>query len=65
MPPEFGRKWGTECLKTRFPLPTYLHFIIFLFNLGQIIFLVFFKQINIEIFLAEKIDIDRDISQIS
>ena len=22
MPPEFGRKWGTECLNTRFPLPT-------------------------------------------
>ena len=21
-PPEFGRKWGTECLNTRFPLPT-------------------------------------------
>ena len=21
MPPEFGRKWGTECLNTRFPLP--------------------------------------------
>ena len=24
MPPEFGRKWGTECLNTRFPLPTML-----------------------------------------
>ena len=24
MPPEFGRKWGTECLNTRFPLPTLL-----------------------------------------
>ena len=22
MPPEFGRKWGTECLNARFPLPT-------------------------------------------
>ena len=22
MPPEFGRKWGTECLNTGFPLPT-------------------------------------------
>ena len=22
--PEFGRKWGTECLNTRFPLPTLL-----------------------------------------
>ena len=22
MPPVFGRKWGTECLNTRFPLPT-------------------------------------------
>ena len=22
MPPESGRKWGTECLNTRFPLPT-------------------------------------------
>ena len=22
MPSEFGRKWGTECLNTRFPLPT-------------------------------------------
>ena len=21
MPPESGRKWGTECLNTRFPLP--------------------------------------------
>ena len=21
MLPEFGRKWGTECLNTRFPLP--------------------------------------------
>ena len=25
MPPEFGRKWGTECLNTRFPLPTLLY----------------------------------------
>ena len=24
MPPEFGRKWGTECLNTRSPLPTLL-----------------------------------------
>ena len=24
MPPEFGRKWGTEYLNTRFPLPTLL-----------------------------------------
>ena len=24
MPPEFGRKWGTECLNTRFSLPTLL-----------------------------------------
>ena len=24
MPPEFGRKWGTECLNTRLPLPTLL-----------------------------------------
>ena len=24
MPAEFGRKWGTECLNTRFPLPTLL-----------------------------------------
>ena len=24
MPPEFGRKWGTECVNTRFPLPTLL-----------------------------------------
>ena len=24
MPPEFGRNWGTECLNTRFPLPTLL-----------------------------------------
>ena len=24
MPPEFGRKWGTECLNTKFPLPTLL-----------------------------------------
>ena len=24
MPPEFGREWGTECLNTRFPLPTLL-----------------------------------------
>ena len=22
MLPEFGRKWGTDCLNTRFPLPT-------------------------------------------
>ena len=22
MPPEFSKKWGTECLNTRFPLPT-------------------------------------------
>ena len=22
MPPEFGRKWGTECPNSRFPLPT-------------------------------------------
>ena len=25
MPPEFGRKWGTECLNTRFPLPNQLY----------------------------------------
>ena len=24
MPPEFGRKWGTECLNISFPLPTLL-----------------------------------------
>ena len=24
MPPEFGTKWGTECLNTRFHLPTLL-----------------------------------------
>ena len=24
MPPEFSRKWGTECLNTRFPLATLL-----------------------------------------
>ena len=24
MPPESSRKWGTECLNTRFPLPTLL-----------------------------------------
>ena len=24
IPPEFGRKWGTECLNTKFPLPTLL-----------------------------------------
>ena len=24
MPSEFGREWGTECLTTRFPLPTLL-----------------------------------------
>ena len=24
MPPKFGRKWETECLNTRFPLPTLL-----------------------------------------
>ena len=24
MPPEIGRMWGTECLNTRFPLPTLL-----------------------------------------
>ena len=24
VPLEFGRKWGTECLNTRFPLPTML-----------------------------------------
>ena len=24
MSPEFGRNWGTECLNTRFPLPTLL-----------------------------------------
>ena len=24
MPPEFGRKWGTECLITKVPLPTLL-----------------------------------------
>ena len=23
MLPEFGRKWGTECLNIRFPMPTY------------------------------------------
>ena len=24
MPPDLGGKWGTECLNTRFPLPTLL-----------------------------------------
>ena len=24
MPPEFGRKWGTKSLNSRFPLPTLL-----------------------------------------
>ena len=24
MPPEIGGKWGTECLNTKFPLPTLL-----------------------------------------
>ena len=24
MPAEFGRKWGTECINTWFPLPTLL-----------------------------------------
>ena len=24
MPPDFGRKWGTECLNTKFPLSTLL-----------------------------------------
>ena len=24
MPPEFAGKWGTECLSTKFPLPTLL-----------------------------------------
>ena len=24
MPPQIGGKWGTECLNTRFPLPTLL-----------------------------------------
>ena len=24
MPPEFGGKWGTDCLYTRFPLPILL-----------------------------------------
>ena len=24
MPPEFSGKWGTECINTRFPLPTLL-----------------------------------------
>ena len=24
VPPEIGGKWGTECLNTRFPLPTLL-----------------------------------------
>ena len=24
MTPEFGRKWGTECLNPRLPLPTLL-----------------------------------------
>ena len=38
MPPELGGKWGTECLNTRFPLPTesgiqFLQF--FLYFLGN------------------------------
>ena len=44
MPPEFGRKWGTECLNTRFPLPTLLSagysvkliYVIFIFNIFNI-----------------------------
>ena len=27
MPPEFGRKWESECLNTRFPLPTAIFFV--------------------------------------
>ena len=27
MPPEFGRKWGTECLNTKSPLPILLLYI--------------------------------------
>ena len=25
VPPEIGRKWETECLNTRFPMPTLLY----------------------------------------
>ena len=25
MPPKSGRKWGTECLNTKFPLPILLY----------------------------------------
>ena len=40
MPPEFGRKWGTECLNTRFPLPTLL-------CAGYSVKLIFYKKLNV------------------
>ena len=48
MSPEFGRKWGTECPHTRFPLPTLL-------CAGysvKLIYLIFYLQNNITFYLA-------------
>ena len=38
MPPQFGGKWGAECLNTRFPLPTLLlvGYSIAIYNLKKI-----------------------------
>ena len=44
IPPEFGRKWGTECLNNRFPLPTLL-------CAGYSVKLIWFICIILNIFL--------------
>ena len=52
MPPEFGRKWGTECLNTRFPLHTLLYagysvkLIYLFFNFIHSISITYHKIIN-------------------
>ena len=44
MPLEFGRKWGTECLNTRVPLPTLL-------CEGYSVKLIYFRYILLSIYL--------------
>ena len=35
-----GGKWGTECLNTRFPLPTDLIFLLYYVNILDVIYIV-------------------------
>ena len=60
MPPEFGRKWETECLNNRFPLPTLLYagYSVKLIFINSVIYFSFSKinkQIPNTIFISKYI----------